>query len=257
MSNLRSDLRWALDPVAFAVEALGLVPDAWQARVLRSSARRLLLLCSRQAGKSTIASIAALHRAVFFPGSLVLVVSPSLRQSSELGRKITDGLDRLLAAPEREEDSRLTLKLTNGSRICCLPASETTIRGFSAASLIIEDESAFVEDSVYVAIRPMLAVSQGRLMLLSTAHGKRGHFFVEWSSDADAWERVKVTANECPRISPDFLVDERRALGETRYMQEYFCSFADRDGAVFAHDAVMAAVCAGVEPWFPRPCYGV
>lgn len=100
MSSLRRDLRWALDPVAFAVEALGLVPDEWQANVLRSPSKRLILLCSRQAGKSTVAAILAIHQAVFVPGSLTLVVSPSLRQSvGELGRRISGGLDRLEAGP--------------------------------------------------------------------------------------------------------------------------------------------------------------
>src|SRR5580704_10470228 len=95
-SAVRDDLRWGLDPVAFAIDALRIVPDPWQEGVLRSSSRRLLLNCSRQAGKSTIASVLALHRALFHANSLVLLLSPSLRQSSELFRKV---LDRLACLP--------------------------------------------------------------------------------------------------------------------------------------------------------------
>jgi hypothetical protein len=37
-----------------------------------------------------------------------------------------------------------------------------TIRGFSAATLIVEDEAARVPDDLYFSVRPMLAVSGGR-----------------------------------------------------------------------------------------------
>jgi hypothetical protein len=67
-------LQLGTDPVAFSA-ALGIEPDPWQAAVLRSSSKRILLNCSRQAGKSTVASVLALHRAVYSPGSLVLLVS--------------------------------------------------------------------------------------------------------------------------------------------------------------------------------------
>jgi phage terminase large subunit-like protein len=60
----------------------------------------LLLNCCRQSGKSTIAALLALHRAVFYPDGLILLVSPSLRQSSELFRKITDFFGRLAEKPK-------------------------------------------------------------------------------------------------------------------------------------------------------------
>ncbi len=84
--DMAGDLRCALDPVAFAAERLNFIPDAWQTKVLRSSGQNILLNCSRQAGKSTTTSIIALHTAFYQPEALTLLVSPSLRQSRELGR---------------------------------------------------------------------------------------------------------------------------------------------------------------------------
>jgi len=78
-----------LDPVAWCQGALGLDPDPWQAEVLRSNAKRILLNCSRQSGKSTITAALALHTAIFQPGSLVLCLSPTLRQSGELFRNVS------------------------------------------------------------------------------------------------------------------------------------------------------------------------
>ena len=101
---LRDDLRLALDRVAFA-EKLGVTPDPWQGDLLRSEVRRVLLSCSRQSGKSTTAAILALHRALYHPGSLVLVLAPALRQSRELFGKVA-GFYRTLDRPVSPKGER-------------------------------------------------------------------------------------------------------------------------------------------------------
>src|SRR5687768_2182216 len=156
MVELRDDLRLALDRVAFA-EKLGVVPDGWQEDLLRSSADRVLLNCSRQSGKSTMAAVIALHRALYHSGSLILCLAPALRQSQELFSKMT-GFYRDLGRPVPPQgERRLSLELENGSRIITLPGTEKTIRGFSGAALLIVDEAARVDDALYFAVRPMLA----------------------------------------------------------------------------------------------------
>src|SRR5829696_10210537 len=139
MVAVREDLRLALDRLAFA-EDLGIIPDPWQRDLLRSVSKRVLLNITRQGGKSTTAAVIALHRALYHPGSLVLVLAPALRQSQELFAKI-EGFYRLArsATPPRAE-RRLSLDLENGSRIVTLPGTEKTVRGFSGATLLIVDE---------------------------------------------------------------------------------------------------------------------
>jgi hypothetical protein len=140
--------------------------------------------------------------------------------------------------------------MKNKSRIISLPGSEGTIRGFSGASLIIEDEAARVPDELYFAVRPMLAVSGGRLILMSTPFGKRGHFFKEWTEGGNKWERIMITAHDCPRITPEFLEEERQALGEWWFKQEYLCEFVETEDSVFTYDQVMTAITEEVKPLF-------
>src|ERR687893_290571 len=148
MVALRDDLRLALDRVAFT-EKLGIVPEGWQEDFLRSLADRVLLNCSRQSGKSTMAAIYALHRALYHPGSLVLCLAPALRQSQELFGKVL-GFYRSLERPVAPQAERkLSLELENNSRIVTLPGTERTIRGFSGAALLIVDEAAHVDDGLY------------------------------------------------------------------------------------------------------------
>src|SRR5215467_6819249 len=68
--------------------AAGMEPDPWQLGLLRSAAARLLVLCTRQAGKSETAAALALHTALLQPEALVLLLSPSERQSGELVAKV-------------------------------------------------------------------------------------------------------------------------------------------------------------------------
>ena len=128
--SLAADLALALDPVRVA-ERAGIVPDAWQARMLRSASPRLLLNCSRQSGKSTMTGILAVHTAVYDPESLVLLLSPTLRQSGELFRKALSVYRALGRPVPPESETALSLALENGSRIVSLPGEEGTIRGYS------------------------------------------------------------------------------------------------------------------------------
>src|SRR5215218_8958551 len=102
---------------------LGLSLDPWQRDVLTTPARDILLLCARQTGKSTVAGLLALHQAVYVPGSLSLVVSPSERQSKRLLRTVRRHYGAVRALAPAITEGQLTLELRNGSEIHALPGS--------------------------------------------------------------------------------------------------------------------------------------
>jgi hypothetical protein len=247
MVSLASDLRLALDRVSFAL-SVGVEPDPWQEDLLRSSSARLLLNCSRQSGKSTVAGVLAVHAALYEPHSLILLLSPTLRQSQELFKKCLS-LYRIVDKPVLpESETALTLTLENGSRIVSLPGKEGTVRGYSGVRLLAIDEAARVPDDLYASVRPMLAVSGGRLVALSTPFGTRGWWYEAWRSE-EPWERYRITAEECPRISSEFLSEERRNVGEWWFRQEYFCEFLDSQSQAFMREDVDAMFSEEVEAW--------
>jgi hypothetical protein len=180
----------------------------------------------------------------------VLLVSPSLRQSAELYAKCM-AIYRAIGRPlPTTVETALRLDLANGSRIVSLPASEGTVRGFSVARLLIEDEASRVDDALYYATRPMLAVSGGRLILMSTPFGKRGHFWHEWTNGGEGWERVEIPASACPRIPATFLEEERRALGPFWFRQEYECQFSASAEQLVADEDLQASLTDRVRPLF-------
>jgi hypothetical protein len=246
--GVATDLALALDPARLACATLGMDPDPWQRRVLRSMAPRILLNAARQSGKSTTVGILATHTVLYEPDSLVLLLSPTLRQSAELFKKCLAVYRSVKHPVPSESETALTLTLENGSRIVSLPGQEANVRGYSGVKLLIVDEASRVPNDLYASARPMLAVSGGRLLALSTPFGTRGWWYEAWVS-SEPWERYQVPATECPRISEDFLEEERRSLGEWFFRQEYFCEFMDAETQAFRREDVDRAFNEEVETW--------
>src|SRR3954454_8305782 len=239
------DLALALDRAAF-MEAAGFRPDPWQATFLRSDAPRSLLLCARQTGKSTSTAALATHVAVYEPGSLVLLFAPSQNQSREIFRKVT-AFYQLAGTVDPEAESAQRLEMPNGSRIVSLSGNPNTARGYSGPKLVILDEAAWIDDNLFHAVTPMLAAG-GRLIAMTTPFGRRGWFHQAWADGGDAWSRLKVTADDSPRISPEFLALERATKPDWRIRQEYFCEFVDTDEQLFGSDLIREALAADVRP---------
>ena len=239
LSALARDFTRALDRT-HVMRAAGMPPDPWQVDLLNSDHDRHLVLCSRQAGKSTTVAGLALNQAFYDPG-LILLIAPAQRQSVELFKKVREIYGRQTGAPAIVNESAMRLELDNGSRIIALPGTEATIRGYSAPKLIVIDEASRVEDALFAGVRPMLASNQGRMVALSTPYGRRGFFYECWEH-GEGWQRTKITAHDCPRISPEWLENERRTLGEWQFRQEFLCDWVDTDEQFFSGELIEAAL---------------
>lgn len=248
--KVATDIATAVDPARLFERAGIGTPDPWQAGVLRGSWDRLQMLCSRQAGKSTTVAALAAHEAIYTAESLTLITSPSQRQAKETLAKFWDFYQALPTAAGVDAKSELRARFENGSRVVALPGTEKTIRGYSDVDLLVLDEAARVEGELYEAVRPMLAVSGGRLAALTTPAGKRGWFFEAWTASKQEWKRVKITAHDCPRISKAFLERERRELGTWMFRQEYHCEFVDPVNQMFRTEDIEEAFSSEVEPLF-------
>jgi hypothetical protein len=227
---MSKDLARCFDPVLFARDC-GVEPDPWQANLLRTRPHRSLMLCPRQTGKSTVAQLTALWTALYEPQSLVVIVSPSDRQSTEMLDVIARYHSALDAAPlDRKNMHRM--EFANGSKVIALPGTERTIRGIAAVHLIVIDEAARIDDALIAAVFPFLATTNGSLICLTTPKGRRGFFFEQWTG-TEQWTRTKITVDECPRISKAFLDEQMRKLGPVEFSEEYGLEFRDSIDAAF------------------------
>ena len=86
----------------------------------------------------------------------------------------------------------------------------------------------------------MLALGQGQLIALSTPFGKRGWWYEQWIG-GNGWKRYKVLATDCPRISDEYLQQEREMIGEWQYNQEFLCQFVDTQEQFFSTELINRA----------------
>jgi len=252
--SLEEDI-YSNDPAYWMEQIIGEKPDLWQKTVLELQRLEILLNCCRQSGKTEIVAAKAAHTARFREESLAVVVSATQRQAGILQRRVARFLGmanddwqkisthEINEYNEYEEKykivrrSILALELANGSRVVSVPASPDTVRGYSP-DLIIIDEAAFVNDDVYSAIRPMRAAKPVQLIITSTPKGKLGFFYEEWEAKDPVWFRIKVSADDCPRINKEFLKREKKKLGKDFYEREYYNRFLEIEGAIFNQDMI-------------------
>ena len=266
----------------------GLEPDAVQRKVMTTPGHQLVM-CHRQWGKSKIAAALALEDAVTIPGCLDLLVSRSMRQSGELFKKVKEFYTRTM--PMRlVKDTEHELELENGSRIISLPASPDTIVGYSSVHRLILDEAARIPDETYYAVRPMLAMSGGTILAISTPFGRRGWFYEAWEdtrsdehamdirtverllADLDfptaeysersviptvaddrrsySWTKTFVPATHNGRLSRTFLAYERTKIPDLWFRQEWLCQFVELGSVVFRWEDLVGMVSQDVQPFF-------
>ena len=236
----------ALDPAAVFAHAFGNEPMAHQYEYLRET-RPVIVLKGRQTGFSQGAAALAIHRALYWPGSLSAIVSPSQRQSAEVAMRAKNGLIDL--GERLVQDSTTTLRLRNGSRVLSLPGSSRSVRGWSIDGVLVLDEAAFLDEETFAVARATTATG-GRIVVQSTPAGEGGTFHALWQDTPPGWARFRVPTADADTVSAQFLDQERRALPPDLYAQEYECAFGRAGRGLFTLDQI-AAMASGEKPHAP------
>ena len=272
------DLEETLSPVKYITRVFG-EPYEWQKVALNQSIKRLILLCCRQAGKSTISAGRTIHKAKHERGALNLIISPSEKQSTETVGKISDFITRDEGFPNLIKNSTFEKELPNGSRIVALPGTEKSVRGYSGPKIILFDEASRTLDETYYAATPMLTDNpDSTLILLSTPHGKRGFFWEAWEKQKgwtkilvkpayklvgnklvrdmpeakfrEMWAAKGVHAFYSPRHKKEWLEEELDRFGPWWFRQEYMCEFIETMTTLFPTDLIESSMDFNIQPIF-------
>ncbi len=214
--------------------------DTWQKEVLKAKGN-ICLVSGRQVGKSTVISIKAGYYAVKNPNKTILIIAAVERQALLLFEKVLSYVHeyfRSYICEGENKPTKHTLKLTNGSVIHCLPTGESGygIRGYTIDQLYA-DEAHYISEDVWNAVTPMLATTKGDIILLSTPKSREGYFF-RCSTDSN-FTQFRLSSEDCPRMSKEFLIQEKNRMSERQYEQEYLGRFVDGMGQFFPNDVLL------------------
>ncbi len=238
MSNHSGSRTLARVRLALADALWGWKAHPTQRQWLLSEASVKAAACGRRWGKTEAQAVDAATFALLFGGSEQMVVAPTYDQASLIAR----GVERLLLSSPTTRSltqARKTpypLITVGASRIAARTADEDgrALRGHRADRVIV-DEAAFVRDSVITeVIQPMLADSDGQLILISTPYG-RNLFWKLWSQGGSGGrtESFRFPSSANPHISRRYIDEQRSELPERAFQAEYLAEFVDDQACAF------------------------
>ena len=219
--------------------------DLWQKEVVQEILKGEKDICvrsGRQCGKSTCIAIGVGEFAVSQKGKGdIIVISHTEKQAYLLFSKIRDYLldkhkDKI-KKPHTRNITKSEINLVTGISVRCLPCGTdgTTLRGYTA-KIVVADEAAYMGTAIFDAVVPTLSVTKGKLVLLSTPKGI-GNFFYD-SYNNPSFKTWHVSSEDSPRISKEFLEEQKRTKTKLVYRQEYLGEFTSDLRQVFSDELI-------------------
>lgn len=231
----------APDAVAYAENKLGIELDEWQKEYIKHEGNTVVR-AGRQSGKSYAESLRVALFALLNDKTSTLIIASVDRQSIELLEKVKSQIIGLAKNQIKGRPTFHKIELKNGSVIRAEPAGQTGygLRGFTVDKLVA-DEAHYIPEAVFVAVQPMLATTGGTIDLLSTPRGNVG-FFYDCCKDKENYYEIHIISADCPRISKEFLDQQRKALTKLQYAQEYEAIFLDALQQFFTKDLIDSCI---------------
>jgi hypothetical protein len=223
--------------------------DAWQKEYIETHwSQDCFLLSTRQGGKTTAMSIKAVEMCIkdFKEGEVVLISSLTERQAQLMLAKAQIYAEEVYPKKikkGRDKPTMHKLNFINGSSILCYAAGDEgdSTRGYTLKKLMV-DEGSRMDELYFISATPTLSVSKGSMDIASTPHGKKDKegnetFFYKASKDKN-FKKFFVSAEDCPRHSPEFLEREKKRMSKLQYAQEYEAQFLDELHRIFSDEQI-------------------
>lgn len=235
--------------------------------------RELTVLSGRQSGKSRIAALLTAFEAAFAPKSrdgelYALLLAQDLRAAVRTAfsyvRAFLMSSPILRAAVTRE--TQTSLDLTNGLRVAVYPCRPASVRGLRARVVVLDElaffrsgEGVAVDTEMLRAVRPSLATTGGKLIILSSPYGQSGalwelhrRHYGRDDSPVLVWQADAPTMN--PTLPADYLARMREEDPEA-YRSEVLGEF--RAGLATLLDPDSLAACVSPSRLELPPAWGV
>ena len=205
----------------------------WQQEVMESDARFKVVAAGRRTGKSYLAAISLILKALDGKDGKVFYVAPTQGQARDImWHTLFEIAGEII---ERSHVNNLEITLAGGNTIFLKGADRPdTLRGVSLKYLVL-DEYAFCKPDVFDNIlRPALADRQGEMLAIGTPEG-RNHFYDMYTGAAhwDNWDCFHFTSFDNPLVPKSEIEHARQTLPSYAFHQEFMASFDARTGSLF------------------------
>jgi hypothetical protein len=221
-----------------------LVLDSWQKEVLEAEGN--ICLCSgRQVGKSEIIALKTAKFINEHPKKRVLIISITEQQAEMMLQKILMHLsefarDQISKGKDKPTKHKVVLK--NGSYAITKAVGQYGLGALGlTCDVVVPDECAYLPESIWPSITPMLLTTGGSLWLLSTPNAKEGYFYEAYTNPMYGFKTFHVNSEEVAEGRPEpmrslmlaHLAKEKKKMSPLEYAQQYLAQFQEELSQLF------------------------
>ncbi|WP_371877900.1 phage terminase large subunit [Shinella zoogloeoides] len=217
-----------------------------QKRVLQDPRRFRVIVAGRRWGKTQVCKIALIQAAAGKKNQLVWYVAPTYQMARDILWE-----DLKLSIPskwvKRMNETRMTIRLVNGSTIMLKGADKPdSLRGVGISFLVMDEAQDVKEDTWEKVLRPTLATTGGRVIFIGTPksfnwlydkfqEGQKGDTYKDEKGRTvvNAWKSWQFPTITSPFIPKKEIEQARRDMDEKSFRQEFEASFETMSGRVY------------------------
>lgn len=204
--------------------------------------RRVTVVTSRQAGKTTTAVAVILHFILFNEHKLVALLANKGDAAREILSRIQiayEALPKWLQSGIKEWNKG-SVELENGCKVIAAATSSSAIRGKSAA-LVYIDEAAFVEnwDEFFQSVYPTISSGKTTKLLFTSTPNGLNHFYKTChgaKEGTNGYAYVEVPWNRVPGRDEEWKQETLEALDHDleKFAQEFELEFLGSSGTLIS-----------------------
>lgn len=207
-----------------------------QTKIFDDSTRFRVVVAGRRFGKTFLSTAELLARALSAKDQNVWYVAPTYKAAKEIAWEMLLSQIPPAYLQTKPNESALTMKLLNGSRISLKGAEKPdNLRGRSLDFVVLDEFADMRKEAWFEVIRPSLSDRQGGALFIGTPKG-RNHFYDLYGKGVDhddGWHSYQYTTIEGGNVPPEEIESAKADLDERTFQQEYEAEFVNYSGIIY------------------------
>jgi len=208
--------------------------------------RRVILKAGRQLGKTTMVVGYILWYILFNQDKLVAILANKAPTAREILSRIKIAYEALPLWIQQGVKvwNKGDIELENNCRVMATSTASSAIRGYSI-SLLYLDEFAFVPSNIaeefFTSVYPTISSGTTSKILISSTPNGMNHFYKMWTEAVEGqngFTHCEANWRQVPGRTQQWADEQRRVLGEQKFLQEMECEFMGSSGTLLSAAAL-------------------
>lgn len=208
--------------------------------------RFVVMKAGRQVGKTTTVVAYIVWYILFEEDKLIALLANKAKTSREILNRIKLAYESLPLWLQQGVAgwNKGDIELENKCRILADSTASSAARGYSINFLYL-DEFAFVPNNVadefFTSVYPTISSGKSSKVLISSTPNGMNHFYRIWKEaeeGVNGFKTIEANWRQVPGRDEKWAAEQKRVLGEQKYLQEMECTFLGSAGTLIAASAL-------------------